>query len=228
MSAIMISIRPEWVEKILNHSKTIEIRKTEPKIELPCKVYIYCTKNNGKGMGEYPFYQFCDNKLNDLNGKVVAEFTLNKITTHLHNFIDCEEQESYNFYIEDVKNAGVNTEIDDLLDFDEFVEEYGKGKPLYAWHIDDLKIYDKPKELGEFRRRNKCHYSNYEDGCCFECCTFYDLGECDGQYSKIERPPQSWCYVEYDKRISDISGLKKDIDDLFGKSKKEKKNNENI
>lgn len=228
MSAIMISISPEWVEKILNGEKTIEIRKTKPKIELPCKVYIYETKSKFKK----GFYNNLDHKIHYSEyfgkGKVVAEFTLNKITTHLYNFIDCEEQKSYNFLVEDVKNAGFNTEIDGLLDFDEFVEEYGKGKPLYAWHIEDLKVYDKPKELGEFRRRNKCHYSNYEDGCCFECCTFYDLGECDGQYSKIERPPQSWCYVEYDKRISDISGLKKDIDDLFGKSKKEKKNNENI
>ena len=36
----------------------------------------------------------------------------------------------------------------------------------------------------------------YDDGCCFECCTFYDLGDCDGGYSELERPPQSWCYVE--------------------------------
>lgn len=44
MKAIMISIQPQWVEKILNGEKTIEIRKTMPKCELPCKVYIYCTK----------------------------------------------------------------------------------------------------------------------------------------------------------------------------------------
>ena len=44
MKAIMISIKPEWVCKILNGEKTIEIRKTMPKCKLPCKVYIYCTK----------------------------------------------------------------------------------------------------------------------------------------------------------------------------------------
>ena len=46
MKNIMISIKPQYVEKILNGEKTIEIRKTMPKCELPCKVYIYCT--NGK------------------------------------------------------------------------------------------------------------------------------------------------------------------------------------
>ena len=44
MNSIMISIKPEWVAKILNGDKTIEIRKTMPKCELPCKAYIYCTK----------------------------------------------------------------------------------------------------------------------------------------------------------------------------------------
>ena len=44
MKSIMISIQPQYVEKILNGEKTIEIRKTMPKCELPCKVYIYCTK----------------------------------------------------------------------------------------------------------------------------------------------------------------------------------------
>ena len=44
MKSIMISIQPQWVSKILNKEKLVEIRKTKPKCELPCKVYIYCTK----------------------------------------------------------------------------------------------------------------------------------------------------------------------------------------
>ena len=46
MRAIMISIKPEWCEKICNYKKTIEIRKTMPKCELPIKVYIYCLNDN--------------------------------------------------------------------------------------------------------------------------------------------------------------------------------------
>ena len=46
MKAIMISVKPQWVSKILNKEKLVEIRKTKPKCELPCKVYIYCTMPN--------------------------------------------------------------------------------------------------------------------------------------------------------------------------------------
>lgn len=41
--AVMLSIRPKWVEKIASGEKTIEVRKTSPKIEPPFKCYIYCT-----------------------------------------------------------------------------------------------------------------------------------------------------------------------------------------
>ena len=45
----------------------------------------------------------------------------------------------------------------------------------YGWHISDLKIYDKPKELSEF---------------------FTPMGKRPSYM--IERPPQSWCYVEWE------------------------------
>ena len=48
MKAILISIRPKWVEKIASGEKTIEVRKTRPKIEMPFKCYIYCTKPSKK------------------------------------------------------------------------------------------------------------------------------------------------------------------------------------
>lgn len=168
MKAIMISIRPEWVEKILNGDKTIEIRKTMPKCEFPCKVYIYCTKGRILWMhhketsvlGSTNFTSYL------LNGEVVAEFTLNRITKY-ENSIDIEDGLYYYFTNADIKNAGfipnnANALIG-LKDFDNFIDVYGKGKPLYAWHIEDLKIYNRPKELSEFG---------------------------------IKRPFQSWGYVE--------------------------------
>ena len=42
--AVLISIRPKWCELIASGKKTIEIRKTRPKIETPFKCYIYCTR----------------------------------------------------------------------------------------------------------------------------------------------------------------------------------------
>ena len=158
MKSIMISIRPEWIVKILNGKKTTELRKSYPKCELPCKVYIYCTK--GKNLVN-EFGEFIANNkcycYPELNGKVVAEFTLNKITKHEKNYIDVEDNLCYNFSSEDVKKAGFYLDdknaistIDTLCEFDLSVEGYGRGKPLYAWHIDNLKIYDTPKELSEF------------------------------------------------------------------------------
>lgn len=44
MKAVMLSIQPKWCELITNGKKTIEVRKTKPKLETPFKCYIYCTK----------------------------------------------------------------------------------------------------------------------------------------------------------------------------------------
>ena len=195
MKSILISIKPEYVANILNGYKTLEIRKTKPNIELPCKVYIYCTKgrpylyrvNDDNEFELTKKIRFQDSSCfvkdyNAQNGKVVAEFTLKNIsywqpywTSEVMHICDISEKSCIS--------------IEDLM-------KYCGNKTIYAWHIEDLKIYDNPKELSEFKKRNKCHYANYEDGCCFECCTFYDLGDCDGKYSKIERSPQSWMFIE--------------------------------
>ena len=42
--AVLISIRPEWCDKIASGRKTIEVRKTKPKLDTPFKCYIYMTK----------------------------------------------------------------------------------------------------------------------------------------------------------------------------------------
>ena len=62
-----------------------------------------------------------------------------------------------------------------------------KGKKdITEMQISDLIIYDKPKELGEFRQCHKCEYlSHCKDG----------EYSCDGTH-RLTRPPQSWCYVE--------------------------------
>lgn len=167
MKSIMISIKPEFVQKILNGNKTIEIRKTKPSCELPCKVYIYCTK--GKKL-----YKCVSNFDEDLlNGKIVAEFIFNKVDTLERDLNDWLPKNRYDISNELLKNINLNQEQ---------LWNYGQGKTLYAWYIDDLKVYDKPKELSEFsigKAKIDCGYGNYNI------------------YNKIlKRPPQSWCYVE--------------------------------
>ena len=215
MKSVLISIRPEWIVKILNGEKTIELRKSYPKCELPCKVYIYCTKqgrplvygdvpcNSGfieKYTQTYNYSkEYVDKIWGNLQGKVLAEFTLNKITKHEKNCIDVEDNLCYNFLGEDVKKAGFTFDdknavasINALCEFDLFVEGYGQGKPLYAWHIEDLKIYDKPKELCDFLTQG---YRNYDD---------WLYGDYKGTQSYndylegwvLRKAPPSWCYVE--------------------------------
>lgn len=190
MKSIMISIQPQWVSKILNKEKLVEIRKTMPKCELPCKVYIYCTK--GKTTIDYierkgeldwfgniaektliltsPKYKF---SMGEKLGKVVAEFILNKVDTLERDLNDWLPKNRYDVSNELLKDINLNQEQ---------LWNYGQGKMLYAWHIDDLKIYDKPKELSEFsvgKAKIDCGYGNYNI------------------YNKIlKKPPQSYCYVE--------------------------------
>lgn len=187
MKAIMISIQPQWVSKILNKEKLVEIRKTMPKCELPCKVYIYYAK--GKKL-----YKCVSNSDEDLlNGKVVAEFTLNKVDTLERDLNDWLPKNRYDVSNELLKDINLNQEQ---------LWNYGQGKILYAWHIDDLKIYDKPKELSEFSHfipNNKCPTKQCGTNC--EDCPNYDEEHetCLALYYAhrvIKRPPQSWCYVE--------------------------------
>lgn len=71
---------------------------------------------------------------------------------------------------------------------------YGRqiGKWLYGWHISDLKIYDKPRELREFKKSNRdCFYADLG-------LAKRDCPDCKNSGCFLERPPQSWCYVEGD------------------------------
>ena len=75
--AVLISIRPKWCEKIINGDKTIEVRKTRPKMDTPFKCYIYCTlpkyPHEDFIATDYPRPQFYG------GGKVVGEFTCDRI-----------------------------------------------------------------------------------------------------------------------------------------------------
>ena len=173
--AVMLSIRPKWCEKIASGEKTIEVRKTKPKLETPFKCYIYCTlpkyPHEDFIATDYPRPQFYG------GGKVIGEFTCDRIDRL------APANEPYGIY-----------DIDYDYVFQTCLEngalwDYGHGTPLYGWHISDLRIYDTPKELSEFKT-----LCRVDADCC--ACPYYNYTkmECDGRV--IGRPPQSWCYVE--------------------------------
>lgn len=206
MKSVLISIQPQWCEKIFDGEKTIEVRKTRPLIDMPFKVYVYCTKkrmtrvpsmyaylhkNERWACAEYgtieTWGEIGDVIVNPhlasehvsfgMHGKVIGSFVCDKIDEYEAN------ERGWYIYPQD----------ETCLLCDE-IAHYGKGKPLYGWHITDLKIYDKPKELGAFRTI-KCTNKN---GSCSDCKIKPDC------IKYLTRPPQSWQYVE---EIDDVQRM---------------------
>ena len=181
MKAVLLSIQPKWCELIASDKKTVEIRKTKPKLKTPFKVYIYCTKDE-------PLYDsgdkfWCKAAGEFGNGKVIGEFICDSIIWVLaHPDIFAGHPL---FYSQAIKDA--------CLTQDE-VEKYSGGKDVYGWHISDLVIYDKPKGLGEFWSADKCPYAS-EEGCTYKYHCFR-AGQTKRCGDTLTRPPQSWCYVE--------------------------------
>lgn len=192
--AVMISIRPKWCEKICRGKKTIEVRKTRPKLETPFKCYIYCTNIRpflvwGEVFRGDWFTEFtrisgysraeADKIWDVFNGHIAGEFTCDRIYEIRKRGIP----ENFDYcYLSPNEwgNDDIEVEIKAISASCVSKEElntYGSKAPLlYGWHISELKIYDAPKDLDEF--------------------TFLRETKFGSEPVTIKRPPQSWCYVE--------------------------------
>lgn len=201
MNSYIVSIRPKWVEKIASGEKTIEVRKSAPK-EVPFKAYIYATKPkkwfscgavstsdellwlaNGKVEMCDGFKFWADSGVyQGLNGRVIGEFICDKVDEYTFSHYEAE------YRVTHVEQKAMCLNQPELI-------RYGKGNTLYGWHIADLKIYDKPKELSEFRKsgfmteeewlfnlypNTHCHYEAW------------------AKKFEITRPPPSINYIEED------------------------------
>ena len=187
--AVLISVRPEWCAKILSGEKTIEIRKTRPKLEPPFKCYIYGTKGKKNADGRYRHYYWYrkDNIPRSFEGgKVIGEFV-------------CDAIYPISFYASDSSffdNAPPLSVPGTCLTDREIAEYLGNGKTGYGWHISDLKIYDVPLTLDAFMKQ-PCDFAA-SCGCCSHVRwigTSHTFGHCECEFS-VTRAPQSWCYVE--------------------------------
>ena len=209
MKSVLISIQPKWCELIASGKKTIEVRKTRPKIDTPFKCYIYQTKMHWV----YSLLQ----ELGLYQGKVIGEFVCDRIDRIRKRGV----HENYDYCYLSLNvfgNDDVAIEITDIENScipQEELNSYGfYSHCLYAWHISDLVIYDKPKELSEFITVDKeaikqCEhrervYQNpdYVNGAWLFGGYVCNKGEidwcCDCKRKPLKRPPQSWCYVEND------------------------------
>lgn len=178
--AVLISIHPKWCELIASGKKTIEVRKTRPKLETPFKCYIYCTQ----GTFDITLCQDLNaesvKKVSEGRGKVIGSFVCDRIDEYNTNFLDGEDKLMMATCLDDAE----------IMDYVGYLD-----KEFYLWHISDLKIYDKPKELGEFRK--PCPVER-----CYDCRYWeYFLDHSDGYctaylHTQITRPPQSWQFIE--------------------------------
>lgn len=199
MKAVMKSVSPRICEKVANGDCTILVSKTAPKCGAPFKCYIYCTSAKPYLYKEAnpPFELFFDSELYKGKGyddrlfssKVIGEFICDRID----EIYQC--------------NSGWVKE-NACISKDEFFNylgiprgtHFGYDKKAYAWHISDLKIYDKPKELSEFKTP-PCEKSEKACGNCkwlvkvntpdrYECECYVEDGK------PITRAPKGWQYVE--------------------------------
>ena len=174
MKAVLISMQPKWCELIASGKKTIEVRKTRPKIETPFKCYIYMTATKERcRLWEY-ITAYQNSKGDIVNGsqKVIGEFVCDDI------IVD-----------ERGENADVFSKYAQLSLVEQ--KKYGANKPLFGWHISDLKIYDKPKELGEF-----IGYCEMKPKCYADVVRYCDKTHFEWKCNPLTHPPRSWCYVE--------------------------------
>ena len=146
MKSVLISIQRPHTDNIKALIKKIEVRKNKPNQETPFPCFIYETKTKGG----------C--------GKVIGEFMCNKVEVFSVGSLRCDDIE---------KPA--------CLSYTEMINYFYKPEELdgntakfgYGWHISNLKLYAKPKGLGNF---------------------FTPMGKRPSYM--IERPPQSYMYVE--------------------------------
>lgn len=157
MKSVLISTQPKWCEKICRkigeengipiYLKPVEVRKSAPK-EVPFRAYLYCTN------GRFDITDIDDltsesvRVVSEGRGKVIGEFV-------------CDRVERLPAFFE--RTDGTCLTVKEL-------DKYGSNRKgeLFYWHISDLKIYDKPRDLGEFKNLK---------------------GE------QIKRPFQSWGYI---------------------------------
>lgn len=181
MKAVLISIQPKWCEKIFNGSKSIEVRKSRPSIDMPFRVYVYQTKHKG---GKKIVSEVLDSVYS--GGKVIGSFVCDRIREIIPLGL-----RGFKLGAEWLKEMCLSKEQ---------LDEYGGLKTLYSWHITEPKLFDKPRDITEFALYGRCA----------EDCDEYDFcardsedGRMSCKYFKrtfLKRPPQSYCYVEPDEK----------------------------
>lgn len=173
--AILLSVSPKWCGLIASRRKTLEIRKSKPKLETPFKVYIYCTKGRPIHFWRSKTYSYADDRSHNAfdfcgDGKVIGEFVCDRVyqytTSNIADGVDITENEVI------TQSCLSHKELDAYEHSVEPKENCIYLVGLYCWHITDLKIYDRPIDIAKAWALN--------------------------------RPPQSWRYVDMLKNMEEV------------------------
>lgn len=140
MKKVLISIHPQWCEKIFSGEKTIEVRKSRPSLDMPFKVLVYETKAQFVKSIRGACTTFGYGR-----GKVIGSFICDRIFELKINGDDCGN------YWHEWDDEG---DIQDMCLFYEELETYLGKSVGHGWHITEPKLFDKPKELSEFMLGN--------------------------------------------------------------------------
>ena len=220
--AVLMSIQPKWCEKIANGEKTIEVRKTRPKLQTPFKCYIYATWNGSKKeiLVKQDGQLLCEDwrkasGLQRASGKVIGEFVCDRIDEYRAEFTDLQYSDARH------KEVCQNTIkwVEDLDEEDGVVYRYETSNE--EDNPDDCKFLKEScltfnevrKYIGEtffdipFYGWHISDLKIYDEPKAlsefFYACKQpkrTDCSQCTDRREKtcysITRPPQSWCYVE--------------------------------
>ena len=173
--AVLLSVRPNWCKLIWAGMKTVEVRKTCPKLETPFKVYIYCSGNSGWLMRS-------PKGLRKMDRKVIGEFVCDEVYKVDRDSVGFNftapslDLPIYTIPENNDEHRNIQREKLTTCLTDEQLSKYLGIHPGWGWHISNLKIYDRPLDLRELTGLQETRFGM--------------------RPVEITSPPQSWRYVE--------------------------------
>lgn len=211
MKKVLMPLSPQECERVFNGEQTVLVRKRVPKCDTPFEVLVYCTKARelyyvgklgfcndtlytlptgelkiGDGLELMGDWSGKYNSDNFLNRKVIGSFVCDGI---IDVYVPLSKQA-----------APLDKEIverDACLSLSEIQKYAGNKMFLRGLHITKPKLFDKPKELSEFRV--VCHRTIHCRACEYVEVVWHEDEQCfyyECRRPSIIRPPQSFCYVE--------------------------------
>lgn len=184
MRDVLISLKPYYYYLIGEGIKKVEVRKSYPKADDWSRNSWFYMSRDEKSFAKIPTE--LQEKYRNHFGKVGMQFVCDRVIGTCPWRLKGETglcakrtEEETNF----PNNACLTLEE---------IEKYAgsRGRGIYGWHISNLVVYDKPRELGEFK--HECNGICIDTKKKIKCERItVDGFSCNG-LKPITRPPMSW------------------------------------